>query len=114
MNFNSNFNLGPKLSGGLNDQNDDVTESGGGGIAIDCSSNAEIFDAGALIKSLSDGRDGAYKTTESGILVQTNEVSDPGIIPSTEQNNGSMKFAILIPFDALLWKTASFVVRSFN
>eukprot|EP00551_Chaetoceros_affinis_P007286 CAMPEP_0203675310 /NCGR_PEP_ID=MMETSP0090-20130426/19780_1 /ASSEMBLY_ACC=CAM_ASM_001088 /TAXON_ID=426623 /ORGANISM="Chaetoceros affinis, Strain CCMP159" /LENGTH=366 /DNA_ID=CAMNT_0050541463 /DNA_START=40 /DNA_END=1137 /DNA_ORIENTATION=+ len=112
------LNLDLNLSGGENEEkrrdesrHSNNSESVQGGIAIDCSSGADIFEAGALIKSLS-GNEKGYEATESGILVQSDRVNDSGMLSPKRENNGSIKYAILIPFDALLWKTASFVISS--
>jgi len=79
-----------------------------GGIAIDCSSNSEIFEAGALIKSMAeDGKD--YMATDSGILLQSNQRNKE---TSFQKQIKETKYALLIPFDAVLWKTVSFVVES--
>jgi len=102
--------LGEKT--GDDDEDEKRDESRMGGIVIDCSSSAEIFEAGALIKSLSGNQKG-FKKTKSGILVQSvQDINNDGGTLSIVNQNESMKYAILIPLDALLWKTASFVIGS--
>ncbi len=107
---NGSLNVGVAISG----KNGDDKERGRpckGGIVIDCSSSAEIFEAGAMIKSLSGNQEG-YETTDSGILVQSAQDKDVRTtLPVTSQSE-PIKYAILVPLDALLWKTASFVIRS--
>ncbi len=85
------------------DEGEDNPKAPGGGIVIDCSSNPDIVEAGALIQSMLGNGQG-YSTTESGILLQSTT-------PNSNQNQKEMfHYALLIPLDALLWKTASFVV----
>jgi len=80
-----------------------------GGIVIDCTTSGDVVQAGALIKSLS-GISGSYETTKSGILVQKPmKESESSTMLPFKNGESSMKYAVLIPFDALLWKTASFV-----
>lgn len=80
--------------------NDGALESSGG-IGISCSSQAAVMDMGALIQSLSGSK--GYKATENGILVQNGE-NTPG-----NSSSDSIGYAIVMPFDAQLWKTSSFV-----
>ena len=105
------------ISATNSDKMDDTSEKSvetedetGGGIVIDCSSNSEIFEAAALIKSIS-GDDKGYITTESGILLQQldQQNNQQDILLSEREKTVGIKYAILIPFDSLLWKTASFV-----
>jgi len=73
-----------------------------GGIGVTCSSQADVMEMGALVQSLS-GKKG-YKATKSGILVQNGDTA-AGV--STSESIG---YAIVMPFDAQLWKTSSFVL----
>ena len=83
-----------------------------GGVAIDCSSDTDILEACTFMKSMT-GNPNDYITTDSGILIESKK-EEPSST-KIEQNlstSKSMDFAILIPFDALLWKTASLVATS--
>lgn len=87
------------------DEGEDNLNTSGGGIVIDCSSNQDIVEAGALIQSMVGNGQG-YSTTDSGILLQST-------IPNSNQNQKEMvHYALLIPLDALLWKTASLLVHT--
>ena len=108
--LNTVVSLGEKTDD--DDEEEKRDETCIGGIIIDCSSSAEIFEAGALIKSLSGNQKG-FETTKSGILVQSfQDINNNGGTSSIANQNESMNYAILIPLDALLWKTASFVIGS--
>jgi hypothetical protein len=106
-----NGSLTTGMSLGENSDNEDSVESDKGGIVIDCNTSADIFDAGALIKSLS-GNENGYVSTESGILVQSSAQEEDSKILPIQREGVAIKYAILIPFDAILWKTASFVVAN--
>jgi hypothetical protein len=103
----SSGGLSASLSIGQRDDEEQF-QSNEGGIVIDCTTSPDIFEAGALIKSLAGSQTG-YVATESGILVQSSQNDDLKVQPYTSQKE-SNKYAILLPLDALLWKTASFVV----
>ncbi len=77
-----------------------------GGMAFRCDTQASVVEMGALIQSFS-GNNKGYQTTASGILVQS--TSDDESENESRTNDASMRFAIVMPFDALLWKTSSFV-----
>lgn len=70
-----------------------------GGIAVSCNSVSDVLNMCALVESLG----GSFSETDSGILVKSD------IMGSSK--TGCLKYAILIPFDASLWKTASFVFQ---
>ena len=54
-----------------------------------------------------------FETTKISILVQSvQDINNDGGTSSIVNQNESMKYAILIPLDAVLWKTASFVIGS--
>jgi hypothetical protein len=104
----------------INDQQVVLSDGhGAGGVGMTCSSPSTVMELAAIIQSLSPGSKG-YKTTDSGILVQAVE----GTISSSNNNNNSksaindesnasmVNYAIVMPFDASLWKTASFLLRS--
>lgn len=91
-----------------------------GGIAISCRTNADILEIAACIKSLvSVGEGKGYTTTESGIYVQVlpNDNEDPSStrmatsMPGDDARDKSVKYAIVIPFDTGLWKTAALIFR---
>jgi hypothetical protein len=71
----------------------------GGGIAVSCNSDGDILNMCALVVSLG----GTFSETDSGILVKTEN--------STSPKTNKLQYAILIPFEACLWKTASFVFQ---
>jgi len=73
-----------------------------GGIGISCSSQADVVEIGALIHSLSGSK--GYKATANGILVQNGDN-----IPGNNSSSESIGYAIVMPFDAQLWKTSSFI-----
>jgi hypothetical protein len=86
-----------------------------GGVGITCSSPSSVMEMAAIIQSLSPGSKG-YKTTESGILVQSAEgesssskSSSIGTIKEESSNSSMVNYAIVMPFDVILWKTASFL-----
>jgi hypothetical protein len=66
-----------------------------GGIGLSCPSQASVMETGALISSLVDRK--KFEITDSGIIVQS-QVSN--------ENDGTT-YAIIMPFDSLLWKTSS-------
>ena len=66
-----------------------------GGIGLSCSSQASVMETGALISSLVDRK--KFEITDSGIIVQS-QVSN--------EHDGTT-YAIIMPFDSLLWKTSS-------
>lgn len=74
------------------------SRAGVGGIAVSCNSDGDILNMCALVESL----EGTFSETDSGILVKTENIPSP---------KHCLKYAILIPFDASLWKTASFVFQ---
>jgi len=80
--------------------------SSSGGIALSCSTQARVVEMGALIKALSGNK--GYKATASGVLVQSSDESSSSS-SSNDGSSSSIAYAIVMPFDALLWKTSSFV-----
>ena len=83
-----------------------------GGMVIQCATKNEILHAGGLIKSTTAfGKD--YVTTDSGILVQAQApIGEKANSSSSQQKVAN--YAILIPFDHNLWKSASFVINEQN
>lgn len=82
--------------GGLGSSN---SSRGSGGIAVSCNSVSDVLNMCALVESLG----GSFSETDSGILVKSDNMRSSKI--------DCLKYAILIPFDASLWKTASFVFQ---
>ncbi len=67
-----------------------------GGIGLSCSSQASVMEVGAIIASLVGRK--KYEITDSGIIIQS----------QTPENSERTTYAIVMPFDSLLWKTSSF------
>ena len=86
----------------LNDDNpkEATNNVGMGGVAIVCQNKSDIVHAGAIIQSLL-GNGNRVTCTESGIFIPSsdNDQSPPTLL----------KFAIVLPMDVMLWKTAFFV-----
>lgn len=87
-----------------------------GGIGVRCQTHGNIVEMGSLFKTSMDSKH--YKVTDSGILVQMNENGDPytdkGQMLRKEvsgHNKSEMNYAIILPFDTTLWKTASLVFK---
>ena len=91
---------------GPGSEEEDPSTSRVGGMAFRCDTQASVVEMGALIQSFS-GNNKGYQTTASGILVQS--TSDDESENDSWMKDASMRFAIVMPFDALLWKTSSFV-----
>jgi len=98
---------------------------GVGGVGMTCSSPSSLMEMAAIIQSLSPGSKG-YRTTESGIFVQqslegtsssssecstgSSRGSSSRGIMDDENNPLTVNYAIVMPFDASLWKAASFLL----
>ena len=80
--------------------NDALVSSGG--IGVTCSSQSDVMEMGALVQSLSGTK--GYTRTKSGILVQNGDTA-AGVATSA-----SIGYAIVMPFDAQLWMTSSFIL----
>merc|ERR1712071_89969 len=78
---------------------------GMGGVAISCKTNSDIVNAGTCIELMS-AMNRKFKSTESGILLHE---SNDDNIRNGDQNSQSIRFAVLLPFDIMLWRTASFI-----
>jgi hypothetical protein len=68
-------------------------ENSKGGIAVQCSTKSSIVRLASMIESVASGK--SMTATESGILIQ-NETGETSPLP----------FALMLPFDVSLWKTA--------
>mmetsp|Transcript_5083 Transcript_5083/g.7162 ORF Transcript_5083/g.7162 Transcript_5083/m.7162 type:complete len:344 (-) Transcript_5083:17-1048(-) len=80
-----------------------------GGIGIACNDDGNVVEMAALLRSLSGNK---IETTDSGILLQSSS-DNSGTDQDGEDEELSSKagvgYAIVMPFDAMLWKTASFL-----
>jgi len=76
--------------------NDDVA----GGIAICCTKNADILQMGAYLEGSGGG---GSKTTKSGIYI----IQESPEEEDDDKKSTTIKYAIALPFDIELWKTAS-------
>ena len=130
------FNLGDGNDGdGAKD--DQIVHTGNGsvslgGIAIGCRTNADILQIGSCVRSIvSVGGEGGYTATDSGIYIQAssddkeeNNINTRGdiitpsssiIIPSMlsedTKKDSVIRYAVVIPFDTGLWKTAALLFR---
>ena len=87
----------------LNDDNDSKGATNNvdmGGVAIACQSKSDIIHTGSIIQSLL-GNGSSITCTDSGIYIPSdnNDQSSPTLL----------KFAIVLPMDVMLWKTAFFI-----
>lgn len=80
-----------------------------GGIGFSCQSEASVVEIGGLIKSFSGNK--VYERTKSGILVQSLDEGEDNNERTNDFGGGGapLEYAIVMPFDAMLWKTSSFV-----
>lgn len=83
------------------------SSSSTGGIGIRCESQSSVMEMGALIKSLCGSK--GYETNESGILVQSSDENQNQISDDTKSGDAPIGFAIVMPFDSVLWQTSSFI-----
>lgn len=67
-----------------------------GGIGLSCSTQSSVMEMGAVISSLVGRK--KFEITDSGIIIQS----------QTCNEHDSTTYAIVMPFDSLLWKTSSF------
>ena len=70
-----------------------------GGIALSCSNKNDVLRAGSYSQSIASA--GSLTTTDGGILVQS----------SADDVASSLRIAVAIPFDAMLWKAAAVVFQ---
>jgi len=129
----SSFSLGDGKIGAIHDETLHVDDTSFrlGGIAIGCSTNADILKIAGCIQSLAtSGGKGGY-TTESGIYIQVPSdendeydisKNDDTIYPSPSssrisrpnentEKDSKIRYAIVIPFDTALWKSAALLFR---
>uniref|UniRef100_A0A7S2HI02 Uncharacterized protein n=1 Tax=Helicotheca tamesis TaxID=374047 RepID=A0A7S2HI02_9STRA len=105
---------------------DDTTNHEKGGIALSCTTKQDIFQAGVSIQSLLCSQSSsAVQMTESGILLphimEREEAEfEEGVVDSTMiqrdgddgggvGGGGVIRSAVVLPFDAMLWKSALIV-----
>jgi hypothetical protein len=83
------------------DQGEDTEEGGEagnkGGIALSCTNKNDVLRAGSYSQSIASS--GSLTTTDGGILIQS--TADGGA--------SSLRIAVAVPFDAMLWKAAAVV-----
>ena len=82
-----------------------------GGIALVCKNNADILHACACIQSL-QGYGTSFKANKSGILVSSvdgSEITNEESSMLDHQKSTPQNYALVIPFESGLWKTASFL-----
>ena len=87
--------------------NGDDDNGAGGGIALRCNTKSQLFHLATTIKGME--HDGAVESTASGILLTRS--SSTTADNDDDDSNGATQFAIALPFDELLWQSASFVFR---
>jgi len=100
---------GSLLSGGEAQTAESFSGEGSiGGVALTCESNDDVVKASSLLKSALYG--GGLITTDSGILLQKSESDcDESNDTTKEKSKEILQSAVVLPFDAQLWKTAAFV-----
>ena len=69
-----------------------------GGIALSCTNKNDVLRAGSYSQSVASS--GSLTTTDGGILIQ-----------SSADVTSSLRIAVAIPFDAMLWKAAAVVFQ---
>lgn len=83
-----------------------------GGIGIACNDEGNVVEMAALLRSLGGNK---IETTDSGIIFQSSS-DNIRIYQGGEEDQSSsttgLGYAIVMPFDAMLWKTASFLFGS--
>lgn len=82
----------------------DAVDDSIGGIVLSCSSKTDVLRAGASSQSIITSS--SLTTTEGGILIQARETA------TTEGSTQSLRAAVAIPFDAMLWKAVSVVFEA--
>jgi hypothetical protein len=101
------FSLGGSDDGSLPSSN---LSNPNGGIGIACNDDGNVVEMAALLRSLNGSK---IETTDSGILLQSssdNSGTDQNGEEDEELSSKSgVAYAIVMPFDAMLWKTASFL-----
>ena len=95
----------------------DTNTSSGGGIGVTCHTNNEVVKIAMYIQSMMNARSGSdntkTRTLDSGIVVPDttdNESSSDG----TNHNSMMQRFAIIVPFDMELLRTAKLLFADEN
>jgi hypothetical protein len=85
------------------------TSGGGGGIAIVCSSNQDVFNFAHLIESLRSQNDSSVTVQESGILTVSS--SQKYQLQADVKVTTRLATALVLPFDLVLWETLSLFMQ---
>ncbi len=111
---------GGLLSGSSTSAETETDTTTSGGIGIRCNTQAEVVEMGSLFQSMGEKN---FQMTESGVLITTptssvssiNDEPDTGEDDDQQQTDNncdeskSVQYALVMPFDSSLWKTASFI-----
>ena len=96
----SSLLLGADKSDQGGDTEEGVEAGNKGGIALSCTNKSDVLRAGSYSQSAASS--GSLTTTDGGILIQS----------SADDVASSLKIAVAVPFDAMLWKAAAVVFQS--
>lgn len=81
----------------------------GGGIAVVCSSNQDVFNFAHLIESLRSQNDSSITARASGILTVSSSQKHPS--PADVKVTKRLATALVLPFDLVLWETLSLFIQ---
>ena len=95
----SSLLLGADKSDQGGDTEEGVEAGNKGGIALSCTNKSDVLRAGSYSQSAASS--GSLTTTDGGILIQS----------SADDVASSLKIAVAVPFDAMLWKAAAVVFQ---
>ena len=95
----SSLLLGVDRSDQGGDTEEGVEAGNKGGIALKCTNKNDVLRAGSYSQSVASS--GSLTTTDGGILIQSN----------ADDVASSLKIAVAVPFDAMLWKAAAVVFQ---
>ena len=95
----SSLLLGVDKSDQGGDTEEGVEAGNKGGIALSCTNKNDVLRAGSYSQSAASS--GSLTTTDGGILIQS----------SADDVASSLKIAVAVPFDAMLWKAAAVVFQ---
>ena len=94
----SSLLLGVDKSDAQGDKDKGDAAGNKGGIALSCTNKNDVLRAGSYSQSVASS--GSLTTTDGGILIQ-----------SSADVASSLRIAVAIPFDAMLWKAAAVVFQ---
>ena len=94
----SSLLLGVDKSDAQGDKDKGDAAGNKGGIALSCTNKNDVLRAGSYSQSVASS--GSLTTTDGGILIQ-----------SSADVTSSLRIAVAIPFDAMLWKAAAVVFQ---